>query len=186
MSGRRHARRCDRHPYPYLTDQRVLGASPAVGVKAPAVAEEPGGKGLKGEHLRRLLDAAAAAGPDAEAIVCLLALNGLRVSRSALHRSRIYAASPAAGVRCACAARAEKRSIDRRGWQRRRRRDADDVELVDVARDACEVRRGRVGCHLPRCSRREDNADVKVGSTGSPQRRRQRRCRGAHRGRVGR
>ena len=49
--------------YTYLTDQRVLAASPAVGVKAPAVAKEPGGKGLKDEHLRRLLDAAAAAGP---------------------------------------------------------------------------------------------------------------------------
>jgi site-specific recombinase XerD len=66
--------------YTYLTDQQVLGASPAVGVKTPTVAKEPGGKGLKDEHLRRLLDAAAAAGPDAEAIVCLLALNGLRVS----------------------------------------------------------------------------------------------------------
>jgi len=66
--------------YAYLADQRVLGASPAVGVRTPRVAKEPRGKGLTGEQLRRLLEAAAEDGPDAEAVVCLLALNGLRVS----------------------------------------------------------------------------------------------------------
>jgi integrase/recombinase XerD len=66
--------------YAYLADQRVLGASPAVGVRAPRVAKEPRGKGLTVEQLRRLLEMAAEDGPDAEAVVCLLALNGLRVS----------------------------------------------------------------------------------------------------------
>ncbi len=42
--------------YAYLADQRVLGASPAVGVRTPRVAKEPRGKGLTGDQLRRLLD----------------------------------------------------------------------------------------------------------------------------------
>jgi site-specific recombinase XerD len=66
--------------YAYLTDQRVLGASPAVGVKAPKVTKEPQGKGLTEKQLARLLDAATAAGAIEETIVCLLGLNGLRVS----------------------------------------------------------------------------------------------------------
>jgi site-specific recombinase XerD len=53
--------------YAYLADQRVLGASPAVGVRTPRVAKEPRGKGLTGEQLRRLLATAAEDGPDAEA-----------------------------------------------------------------------------------------------------------------------
>jgi integrase/recombinase XerD len=66
--------------YAYLADQRVLGASPAVGVRTPRVAKEPRGKGLTSEQLRRLLETATEDGPDAEAVICLLALNGLRVS----------------------------------------------------------------------------------------------------------
>jgi site-specific recombinase XerD len=66
--------------YAYLADQRVLGASPAVGVRTPRVAKEPRGKGLTADQLARLLAEAAEDGPDAEAVVCLLALNGLRVS----------------------------------------------------------------------------------------------------------
>jgi site-specific recombinase XerD len=66
--------------YAYLADQRVLGASPAVGVRTPRVAKEPRGKGLTGDQLRRLLETATEDGPDAEAVICLLALNGLRVS----------------------------------------------------------------------------------------------------------
>jgi integrase/recombinase XerD len=66
--------------YAYLTDQRVLGASPAVGVRTPKVTKEPRGKGLTAPQLRRLLQASAVAGADDDAIVCLLALNGLRVS----------------------------------------------------------------------------------------------------------
>lgn len=60
--------------YKYLTDQRVLGASPAVGVKSPKVTREPKGKGLAEDHLRRLLEAAAAEGPNEEAIVYVLGL----------------------------------------------------------------------------------------------------------------
>jgi integrase/recombinase XerD len=66
--------------YTYLVDRRVLGGSPAVGVKSPAVSRDPQGKALTLEQIRTLLRTARQHGPDAEAIVALLGLNGLRVS----------------------------------------------------------------------------------------------------------
>lgn len=66
--------------YAYLVDRGVLGASPAVGVKSPRVVKEPRGKALSLEHTQRLLEAAELRSPVALAIVCLLSLNGLRVS----------------------------------------------------------------------------------------------------------
>lgn len=66
--------------YAYLVDRGVLGASPAVGVKSPRVAKDPRGKALSVADTRRLLKAAEDVSADALAIVCLLGLNGLRVS----------------------------------------------------------------------------------------------------------
>lgn len=66
--------------YAYLADRRILGASPAAGVKGPRVNRDPQGKGLTVEQMRRLLEAARRHSADAEAIVALLCLNGLRVS----------------------------------------------------------------------------------------------------------
>lgn len=66
--------------YAYLVDQRVLDGSPAVRVKGPRVTTEPRGRGLTEDQTRALVAAAAARGPEAEAIVRLMASNGLRVS----------------------------------------------------------------------------------------------------------
>lgn len=66
--------------YAYLVDRGVLGASPAVGVKSPRVVKEPRGKALSADGTRKLLEAAENRSPIALTIVCLLGLNGLRVS----------------------------------------------------------------------------------------------------------
>ena len=66
--------------YSYLTDRRVLPASPAAGVKGPRVRREPRGRAITDEQVRRLLDEAAKDGIQAEAMTRLMLLNGLRVS----------------------------------------------------------------------------------------------------------
>ncbi len=66
--------------YTYLTERRVIPGSPAAGVKGPRLRREPRGRAITDEQVRRLLETAAARGPETEAMVCLLALNGLRVS----------------------------------------------------------------------------------------------------------
>jgi site-specific recombinase XerD len=66
--------------YTYLVDRRVLAGSPAVGVKSPAVSRDPQGKALTVDQIKALLHTAREHSPDAEAIVALLGLNGLRVS----------------------------------------------------------------------------------------------------------
>jgi site-specific recombinase XerD len=65
--------------YAYLVDRQLVPGSPASGVKAPRVRREPRGRAITQDHIRALL-AAAAQDPQSEAIVCLLLLNGLRVS----------------------------------------------------------------------------------------------------------
>ena len=52
---------------------------------------------------------------------------------------------------------AARQPIDRVSRQRRRRRDTQDIELVDVGKCRREPGRGGVGRHLPRSSSREDN-----------------------------
>ncbi|MCA1700112.1 MAG: hypothetical protein LC790_14890 [Actinobacteria bacterium] len=96
--------------YAHLSDRRALDASPAVGVKAPKVTKQPAGKGLTEEHLQRLLDSAAQAGVDDEAIVCLLALSGLRVSEVCDAQIEDLRREGDAVARCACAARAASTS----------------------------------------------------------------------------
>jgi integrase/recombinase XerD len=66
--------------YTYLTERRVLAGSPAAGVKGPQVTREPRGRAIGDEHVRLLLAAAVERGAQAEAMVCLLLLNGLRVT----------------------------------------------------------------------------------------------------------
>jgi integrase/recombinase XerD len=66
--------------YSYLTNRRVLAASPAAGVKSPRVRREPRGRAITQPQIKVLLAAAAAQDVQTEAIVCLLLLNGLRVS----------------------------------------------------------------------------------------------------------
>jgi len=68
--------------YAFLVKRGYTRASPAVGIKAPAVAKDPAGKGLTREQLARLLSAAEAHSPDAHAAICLLALAGLRASEA--------------------------------------------------------------------------------------------------------
>jgi integrase/recombinase XerD len=66
--------------YTYLSERRVIPGSPAAGVKGPRVRREPRGRAITDDQVRRLLATAAERGHEAEAMVCLLALNGLRVS----------------------------------------------------------------------------------------------------------
>jgi integrase/recombinase XerD len=66
--------------YSYLSERRVIPGSPAAGVKGPRVRREPRGRAITDEQVRRLLETAQARGHEVEAIVCLLVLNGLRVS----------------------------------------------------------------------------------------------------------
>jgi integrase/recombinase XerD len=66
--------------YNYLSERRVIPGSPAAGVKGPRLRREPRGRAITDEQVRRLLEVATQDGPETEAIVCLLVLNGLRVS----------------------------------------------------------------------------------------------------------
>jgi site-specific recombinase XerD len=66
--------------YTYLSERRVLTGSPAAGVKGPQVRREPRGRAIGDEHVRVLLGAAVQHSDQAQAIVRLLLLNGLRVS----------------------------------------------------------------------------------------------------------
>ena len=81
--------------YAYLVDQRVIDGSPAVRVKGPRVSSEPRGRGLDEDQTRALTAAAAARGPEAEAIVRLMASNGLRVSE--ITRAQAADLEPEAG-----------------------------------------------------------------------------------------
>jgi site-specific recombinase XerD len=66
--------------YTYLSERRAIPGSPAAGVKGPRVRREPRGRAISDEQVRALLDTAAARGHEPEAMICLLVLNGLRVS----------------------------------------------------------------------------------------------------------
>ncbi len=66
--------------YNYLSERRVIPGSPAAGVKGPRVRRDPRGRAISEAQVRRLLATATERGPQDEAIVCLLVLNGLRVS----------------------------------------------------------------------------------------------------------
>jgi integrase/recombinase XerD len=66
--------------YNYLSERRVIPGSPAAGVKGPRLRREPRGRAITDEQVRKLLEVAAQDGHETDAMVCLLVLNGLRVS----------------------------------------------------------------------------------------------------------
>jgi integrase/recombinase XerD len=68
--------------FAYLAEEEVLTASPVERVRRPQVAKESPTLGLDRAEARSLLDAAQAARPRDHALVCLLTLNGLRVSEA--------------------------------------------------------------------------------------------------------
>ena len=64
----------------YATEEGYVGRNPAAHVRRPRVSEDSPTLGLDLDEARRFLDAAEVAGPRDHALVCLLLLNGLRVS----------------------------------------------------------------------------------------------------------
>jgi site-specific recombinase XerD len=66
--------------YGYLSERRVIRGSPAAGVKGPRLRRDPRGRAITDDQVRRLLAVAEERGPETEAMVSLLVLNGLRVS----------------------------------------------------------------------------------------------------------
>jgi integrase len=90
--------------YSYLSERRVLAGSPAAGVKGPQVRREPRGRAIGDEHVRVLLTAAVEHSDEAQAIVRLLLLNGLRVSEVCKANIEDLQREPGGG--CSCAAKA--------------------------------------------------------------------------------
>lgn len=74
--------------YAYAVAEGILERSPAAHVRRPKVSDESTRLGLDRDELRLVLSAAAAAGPQALALVSLLSLNGLRVSEACGARAR--------------------------------------------------------------------------------------------------
>lgn len=68
--------------YTELVRRGHAEASPLVAVERPRVEFSPADKGLSADELTRLLQAAKDRGPQAYALVCLLALPGLRISEA--------------------------------------------------------------------------------------------------------
>ncbi len=68
--------------YGYLVEEQVLATSPLERVRRPRVASDSPMLGLDRNEAVALLDAAAATGPRDHALVCLLLVNGLRVSEA--------------------------------------------------------------------------------------------------------
>ena len=122
--------------YNYLSERRVIPGSPAAGVKGPKLRREPRGRAITDEQVRRLLAVATERGHETEAMVCLLLLNGLRVSEVC------------AGRRREPASRARRRPLAgraRQGRQGRRRR----PQRPHRARRPQDRRRALPGPDLP-------------------------------------
>jgi site-specific recombinase XerD len=66
----------------YAVDEEVIARNPAVVVRRPKVGDESQSTGLDKNELTALIEAAQADGPRSQALVLLLALNGLRVSEA--------------------------------------------------------------------------------------------------------
>jgi integrase/recombinase XerD len=73
--------------YGYCVVEGAIAKSPAAHVRRPKVSDESPRFGLDRDELGRLVAAAAAAGPVEHALVCLLALNGLRVTEACRARA---------------------------------------------------------------------------------------------------
>lgn len=68
--------------YDYALDEGAIDRSPVARVRRPRVSDESPRLGVDREGLRELLDTAERSGTRNHALVCLLALNGLRVSEA--------------------------------------------------------------------------------------------------------
>jgi integrase/recombinase XerD len=68
--------------YTWAVDEDVIGRSPVARVRRPRVFDDAQPLGLDRDQATRLLLAAADAGPRDHALICLLLLNGLRVSEA--------------------------------------------------------------------------------------------------------
>lgn len=68
--------------YETAVEERFLERSPAARVRRPRLDRDSQTLGLEREQCRALLDAAALAGPREHALICLLLLNGLRISEA--------------------------------------------------------------------------------------------------------
>lgn len=68
--------------YEYALDEGAIARSPVARVRRPRVSDESPRLGIDRHGLRGLLDAGAASGARDHALVCLLALSGLRVSEA--------------------------------------------------------------------------------------------------------
>jgi site-specific recombinase XerD len=66
----------------YAVDEDLLGRNPAANIRRPRLSDESPRFGLDRHELARMLAIANTAGPVAYALVCLLALNGLRVTEA--------------------------------------------------------------------------------------------------------
>jgi site-specific recombinase XerC len=94
--------------YTYLIERRILVGSPAAGVKGPQVRREPRGRATGDQHVGVLLAAVIEHSDQAQAIVRLLLLNGLRVTEVGKATSGTCSARLAAGTRCSSEARAAR------------------------------------------------------------------------------
>ena len=68
--------------YAYAADEGLIARNPVDRVRRPRVSDESSRLGLDRDELRAVLRAAEADGPRSHALVCLLALNGLRISEA--------------------------------------------------------------------------------------------------------
>lgn len=68
--------------YTYLLDESLIARSPVAQVRRPRVSDESPRLGVDRSGMRALLDAAQASGRRDHALVCLLALNGLRITEA--------------------------------------------------------------------------------------------------------
>jgi len=68
--------------YAYAADEGLIGRNPVDRVRRPRVSDQSSRSGLEIDELRAVLRAAEADGARSHALVCLLALNGLRVSEA--------------------------------------------------------------------------------------------------------
>lgn len=68
--------------YTYALDENLIARSPVAQVRRPRVGDESPRFGVDRAGMRALLAAAQASGPRDHALVCLLALNGLRITEA--------------------------------------------------------------------------------------------------------
>ena len=68
--------------YRYAVDEEIIGRNPVSAVRRPRIGSESQTTGLSKEELGALLEAAAAHSPRTNALILLLALNGLRISEA--------------------------------------------------------------------------------------------------------